>query len=68
MKLVKFEGKGLASRWSYRMVGFRPPRRGEYYLSGAIVEAWRAPNDLTTAYHVVEPLREYKLRQTWVEA
>ena len=35
---------------------FRPPRKGELYLSGAIVEAWRAPNDLSTAYLIARPL------------
>lgn len=30
----------------------RPPRAGEFYLSGAIVSAYRAKNDLTTAYHI----------------
>lgn len=37
----------------YRWTGEkRPPRRGEFYLSGAIVEAYRAPNDLDTPYHI----------------
>lgn len=31
---------------------FRPPKRGEYYLSGAIIEAYRAPNDFTQAYWI----------------
>jgi hypothetical protein len=30
---------------------YRPPRRGEWYLSGSMVAAYRAPNDLSTAYH-----------------
>ncbi|MGO7308822.1 hypothetical protein ACCS91_33745 [Rhizobium ruizarguesonis] len=50
---VHFEGKGLG-RHHYRKLGFRPPKKGEFYLSGAIVQAYRAPNDLTTPYHVVE--------------
>lgn len=28
----------------------RPPKQGEYYLSGAIPMAYRAPNDLGSAY------------------
>lgn len=44
----------FAQRHFYRVLGFRAPKRGEYYLSGAIVEAWQAPNDLTTEYTVVE--------------
>lgn len=30
----------------------RPPRAGEWYLSGAIVEAYRAPSNFTTSYHI----------------
>lgn len=51
---VKFEGLGL---YHWEKVGFRPPRQGEYYLSGAIVEAWQAPNDLPTDYHVIKPTK-----------
>jgi len=42
----------------YRVLGFRPPRAGEYYLSGAIVAAYRAPSDLSDAYLVVQPIKE----------
>jgi hypothetical protein len=35
----------------------RPPRKGEWYLSGALVEAYRAPNDLTAAYHIAQLVR-----------
>lgn len=36
---------------------FRPPKAGEYYLSGAIPEAYRAPNDLTSAYWIMKLVR-----------
>ena len=39
----------------YEILGFRPPMKGEYYLSGAIVEAYRAPNNLNERYWVVKP-------------
>lgn len=32
----------------------RCPKRGEFYLSGAIVEAYRAPNDLSTEFVIAE--------------
>lgn len=32
----------------------RCPKAGEWYLSGAIIEAYRAPNDLTTEYHIAQ--------------
>ena len=31
---------------------FRPPKKGEYYLSGAEIQAYRAPADLDTAYWI----------------
>ena len=34
---------------------FRAPKKGEYYLSGAIPCAYRAPNDLTQVYHILRP-------------
>lgn len=30
----------------------RCPKKGEYYLSGAIVEAYKAKNDMTTLYFI----------------
>ena len=30
----------------------RCPKKGEWFLSGAIVEAYKAKNDLTTVYHI----------------
>jgi hypothetical protein len=43
-----------------RGVGFvwtgekRPPRAGEWYLSGAVIEAWFTPNDLSTPCHIAK--------------
>jgi len=31
---------------------FRPPKKDEWYLSGAVPHAYRAPNDLTSSYHI----------------
>lgn len=31
---------------------FRQPKKGEYYLSGAIIEAYRADNDLLSKYYI----------------
>jgi hypothetical protein len=51
---VTFEGR-TDGKYHYRQLGFRPPKKGEFYLSGAIVVAYLAPNDLSTSYQVVEP-------------
>lgn len=31
----------------------RKPKKGEWYLSGAIAEAYCAPNNLSTVYHIL---------------
>lgn len=44
----------FVERYFFRKLGFRAPKKGEWYLSGAIVEAYQAPNDLTMEYQIVE--------------
>jgi hypothetical protein len=31
---------------------FRPPQKGEWFISGAIPEGYQAPSDLTIWYHI----------------
>ena len=52
--VISFEGLGPCF---YTLGEFRPPRKGEFYLSGAVVQGWRAPNDLSTAYRIAIPTR-----------
>lgn len=47
--------EGFKERVFVEPVEFRPPLKGEYYISGAIPMAYRAPNDLSIAYGVVRP-------------
>jgi hypothetical protein len=35
----------------------RPPRKGEWYLSGAIITGYRAPNDLSAQFHIARLVR-----------
>lgn len=44
----------------------RPPRKGEWYLSGAKIEAYRAPNDLTTAFHIARLVPKVR-RSDWTD-
>lgn len=60
---IEFEGR--PGHWSYSIQGKRKPKRGEFYLSGAIVQAWFAPNDLVGEYIVVVPLRRFVMRTEW---
>ena len=44
----------VRARWTGE---FYSPCRGEWYLSGAIIIAYRAPNDLDTPFHIAELVR-----------
>ena len=47
----------LKKRGSFIATGeFRPPKAGEWYLSGAIIEAYKARADFTTACWIARPL------------
>jgi hypothetical protein len=35
---------------------FRPPLKGEWYASGAVIEAYMAPNDLSFSYWICVPV------------
>lgn len=35
----------------------RPPKKGEWYLSGADIAAYRTPNDLTQEFHIARLVR-----------
>lgn len=51
---IEFEGR-FGKLYFYERVGFRAPRAGEYFLSGAPVSAYLARNDLTQRYAIVRP-------------
>lgn len=35
----------------------RPPKAGEYFLSGAIIQAYKAHTDMNTPYYIAVPVR-----------
>lgn len=43
--------QNLRARWTGEK---RCPRKGEWYLSGAIIGAYKARADLTTKFHIAE--------------
>ena len=53
--------KNYEHRYYVKTGEFRAPRKGEYYLSGAIPYPYRAPNDLTIAYHIVRAARDEEI-------
>lgn len=52
-KVVYFEGLGDCF---YEIVEFRNPKAKEYYLSGAMVQAWKSYADFSNPYYVVRPV------------
>ncbi len=64
---VIFEDLKPFAHYFYRVVEWDCPKKGEYYLSGAEVAAWRAPNDLSTFFWIVAPTFIAKRVQTWVK-
>lgn len=44
--------ENVSARWDGNPP--RCPKKGQWYLSGAVIEAYRAPNDLTTPFHMAE--------------
>jgi len=52
----KIHFEGLRGKYFYRLRHLASPQKGDWYLSGAIPAAYRAPNDLTSPYRIVEPV------------
>jgi hypothetical protein len=44
------------NRWFERTGEYRPPKKGEYYISGAIPEVYKAPNDLSQDHTIATPI------------
>jgi hypothetical protein len=51
LKNRTFSSPDAPGRYAYTG-DFRAPKKGEFYLSGAIVSAYRAPNDLAQKFHI----------------
>lgn len=51
---IEFEGS-LWRAFYFEYMGWRAPKKGEYFLSGAIITAYRAYSDMTRDFHVVRP-------------
>ena len=54
--------KNIKRVYAIRTTEFREPRKGEYYLSGApgYEIAYKAPNDLSTRFRIMEVIEEPK--------
>jgi hypothetical protein len=53
---------------TYKVLGYRYPNKNEYYLSGAICEAYIAPNDFTDKYLVIKFAEvEFVQKTIWIQ-
>lgn len=52
---IEFERLSQRTAW-VRVKDFRPPKKGEYFLSGAVVSAYLAASDFATPYWIAEPI------------
>lgn len=43
--------RGIAGMWNGE---FRPPKKGERYISGGPPLVWLAPNDLSDSFHIAK--------------
>lgn len=43
-------------QWFENSGEFRQPKKGEHYLSGAIPEVYKAPNDLGMEFQIMKPV------------
>ena len=59
---IPIEFEGLKGLYFYDSPGFRAPKRGEFFLSGAIPQAYRARNDFSLTYLIVRPTFHAKQR------
>jgi len=44
-----FRHHNIKAKWNGEK---RQPKKGEWYLSGAIIEAYQAKNDLSSVFHI----------------
>lgn len=57
---LHFEKLHRCFRYDYKVIGYRKPLSGEYYVSGAVPEAYRACCDLSVPFLIVEPIQSEK--------
>lgn len=63
---TRFSPKRLGANCFFEVVGYRPPKAGEYFVSGAVLEAHHTPRDLTGCVHwIVRPTHYATTKTVW---
>jgi len=64
---VVYAAEGMLGKpWFYKVLEYRIPQAGEYYLSGAIVRAYKAPAGMSSSYLIVELTVQAMQKHIWV--
>ena len=67
--VIKFGDSSLISpQFFYEVIDFRAPKAGEWYISGAIPQAYQAPNDLGIEFLIAKKTQQAVQRTAWVPA
>jgi len=59
-------GVMFQKHYFYEVVEYRRPKKGEWYLSGAIPKGYQAPNDLSQEYLVINLKEEAVQKTVWI--
>jgi len=59
-KAYKDFPRSVRARWTGEKRG---PKKGEWFLSGAVIEAYLAYNDMDTHFHIAELVRVREVRK-----
>lgn len=61
-----FHGPGVdPGVYFWEFEGWRPPRRGEFYVSGAEPAVYRAHHDMSGSYLVIQPTDKARYVGRW---
>ena len=63
--VLSFEGRHYHF---YEVLGYRSPKKGEWFISGATPDAYFASNDLTQEYLIAIPADRAKQKFVWTKA
>ena len=62
---VLYFERAFGGYYYYKIVGYREPKAGEYFVSGADPQAYLATNDLSTKYLIAKKTAKAKLVRVW---
>ncbi len=70
MKIYPMANRFKNPQFAVKSTKFRNPKKGEYYISGAIPEVYKAPKDLSHKFWIgipveIRTIKQAKIRTSW---